>query len=199
MSRRIPRLTGGTASARDKLNRVIDAVNALQQLTGDGLVSVQQTASGTTLRLDVDRLQARLPKLQHSGVTRFGVAYEATPWETGEKYILLHPCDDKDGNGEDTGTSIEAYIFGNTNLAPDGINVSEDDVLAYTTATDGTAILVSPPVTATSELPAGALDDILVHDGTSWVKRSAPTQKYTYWGKKEDGSMGYDYPRAVDT
>lgn len=93
-----------------------------------------------------------------SGVC-FGVAYQDPAWSTGQKYLMLHPCDDYSGAGEDMGTQVTAYIFGcfdegNPAQAPDGLQVSQNDVLAYVPVGETEGVLVSPPL----RLPPGGTE-----------------------------------------
>ncbi len=92
----------------------------------------------------------------------WGVAYEATPWSPSQydgKYIKLHPCDDEKGAGEDSETVLKAYVFtpvydSDENivaLAPDGLEVAQDDVLAYVPIGDdgeggAQGVLMNPPL-----------------------------------------------------
>jgi len=127
----------------------------------------------------------------------WGVAYEATPWSASEKFVNLHPCADDEGTDEDTGTTVEAYIFGNTDLAPPYLKVAQDDVLAYTVGPDGTAVLISPPWSPIG--PAVADGALLVSDSASawgfkWYEKTE-FSAYQYYGKKDNGSLGADYPR----
>lgn len=62
MSKDIGQFTGGTSSAREKLNAIRDIVNALDQIKGDGLIVVQRTPAGLTIRLAMDRVLERIPK-----------------------------------------------------------------------------------------------------------------------------------------
>ena len=89
-----------------------------------------------------------------ASVVSWGVAYQATPWSTGDKYVMLHPCSNYEGDDEDTETEIKAYVFGifydvegtPTGKAPDGLEVDQGDVLAYLPIGGDEAILVSPPL-----------------------------------------------------
>jgi len=47
----IPYFKDGNPSARDKLNRMVDDLTRLSNITGDGLVSVSQHINGTQIRL----------------------------------------------------------------------------------------------------------------------------------------------------
>ena len=51
-----------TGPGHERLNEIIDAVNALLAITGDGLVCVERTAGGAVMRLNVEALAARLAK-----------------------------------------------------------------------------------------------------------------------------------------
>jgi hypothetical protein len=62
MDKPINEFTGGTASARDKLNAMRALVNAFDQIKGDGLIAVQRTPAGIIIRLAMDRVLERIPK-----------------------------------------------------------------------------------------------------------------------------------------
>lgn len=48
--------------SRDELNAIVDALDMLLSMQGDGLVKVTQTAAGTTFGLNMQGIRARMPK-----------------------------------------------------------------------------------------------------------------------------------------
>ena len=68
MGKPLEQFSGGNRSARDKLNAMAGEVNKFKAITGDGLIQVQKTTSGITLKLNMEQLLPRLPKLGAGGV-----------------------------------------------------------------------------------------------------------------------------------
>lgn len=55
--------SGGRDGVRDKLNQLVDAVNALQKIRGDEIfISVRHGSNGTTVGLNIDQVLPRIPK-----------------------------------------------------------------------------------------------------------------------------------------
>ena len=52
----IRRLSTGPRVFRDRVNQIIDTVNALSTITGDGFVKVNKTRAGISVVLDVNKL-----------------------------------------------------------------------------------------------------------------------------------------------
>ena len=105
----LERFNTGSPEAIRKLNMIVDAVNALTAMTGDGMIQVNQAATGGVIKLDLVRLMEKLPtfgsggniadklkffKVQES--TAFDAVYlcrecgvESSEWEStdgGQKY-----------------------------------------------------------------------------------------------------------------
>jgi|TARA_R100001530_G_C4310063_1_gene152767 hypothetical protein len=59
---KVAKFTGGEAQLRTHLNIMVDAINRLQNISSDGLVRVQQTGSGTSYSLSLNKLLPRIPK-----------------------------------------------------------------------------------------------------------------------------------------
>jgi len=57
----LPEFRAGERLSASKLNRVVRAVNALQNMVGDGLVAVRHTPAGVAISLNVEQLIGRLP------------------------------------------------------------------------------------------------------------------------------------------
>lgn len=68
----IPQFEGGVPSFRDKLNRMLGALNALWNMRGDddGIIRVIRNQSGVTISLDINKLLPRIPKTQPSVATQ---------------------------------------------------------------------------------------------------------------------------------
>lgn len=55
-------ITSGPPELVRTINRMIDAVNAFQRMTGDGFIQVQKGGQNVTLKLDIDRINGVMPK-----------------------------------------------------------------------------------------------------------------------------------------
>src|SRR5690606_20518223 len=63
MSNEIDSFSGGSPSARDKLNALVQQVNFLMQTRGDEqYISVRRGTGGMTVSLNMDAVLARIPK-----------------------------------------------------------------------------------------------------------------------------------------
>ena len=102
MDKPISEFTGGTASARDKLNTMRTLVNAFDQIKGDGLIAVQRTPAGIVIRLVMDRVLERIPKFGTSSTG--GVFPVKVTMDGGEGGSASADCsytysvDDENGN-----------------------------------------------------------------------------------------------------
>ena len=102
MDKPISEFTGGTASARDKLNAMRTLVNAFDQIKGDGLIAVQRTPAGIVIRLAMDRVLERIPKFGTSSTG--GVFPVKVTMDGGEGGSASADCsytysvDDENGN-----------------------------------------------------------------------------------------------------
>lgn len=58
----IAKLTHGPAVAIRKINEIIDVVNGLDSMTGDGLITVKSSTHGKSIGLALDVLRSRIAK-----------------------------------------------------------------------------------------------------------------------------------------
>jgi hypothetical protein len=72
----IDKLTRGPSAIRSWLNRLADIVNKNSKLRGDGIIKVRDSDAGKTIKLDIEQLQARLPKTTGIGGSVLMVAAE---------------------------------------------------------------------------------------------------------------------------
>ena len=64
----IDQFSGGSQSARDKLNRLVENVNALAAMRGDEVfITVRRGPGGSTIALNIDAVMARVPKVALGG------------------------------------------------------------------------------------------------------------------------------------
>lgn len=62
------KFSGGTPGAREKLDRVVEVTNRLQQIRGDGtFISVTQNSFGTVISLVINAVVSRVAKLMGAG------------------------------------------------------------------------------------------------------------------------------------
>ncbi len=62
ITQKLEKLNTGPPILLQKFNAMVDAVNALNNLTGDGFVQVRKTVGGVGLKLNFERMQERMPK-----------------------------------------------------------------------------------------------------------------------------------------
>jgi len=65
MIKKIQRLLKGPSILVDRINEIISAVNILNNTVGDGYIQVRRDFNGLGLRLNTERLLARIPKLNN--------------------------------------------------------------------------------------------------------------------------------------
>jgi len=58
----IAEFSGGSDSAREKLNQIVAVVNAILHQGSDGLIQLNKTKNGTTFTFSVNKLLPRIPK-----------------------------------------------------------------------------------------------------------------------------------------
>jgi hypothetical protein len=63
MDKPLENFSGGNQSARNKLNAMTGEVNKFKAISGDGLIQVMQTTTGVTLKLNMEQLLPRIPKV----------------------------------------------------------------------------------------------------------------------------------------
>ncbi len=60
--KKLEKFTGGDRAVRRKLNALVDAVNSLTGIKGDGYIQVADTVDGPKLRLSLNKLIPKIPK-----------------------------------------------------------------------------------------------------------------------------------------
>jgi len=121
---------------------------------GNGAAQILWKEAGTGTKWAMVRLG-----LAVWGLLSWGKTFSAAPWAATDKFILLHPCDDRTGANEDLETEITAYVFGifdsvgDAAQAPDGLEVGDNEVLAYWPISSTEGVLESPPL----RLPPGGI------------------------------------------
>ncbi len=73
----VARFTQGPPALKAKMNEIVDAVNSLLNMTGDGMVKVQRTPGGLKLSVNPDMINQRIPKTRGVGaLTDIAKLYE---------------------------------------------------------------------------------------------------------------------------
>ena len=181
---KIPTFTGGSDSARGKLNQLVAVVNTLQTLTGDGVIQVDRTGSGHAFRLSVERLLPLIPKVGLGS----RVCWGKVKWDWAAAYprtVDVNPCQDEWGNDTDTDTVVIVYVTYSQDHPPDWCPLVVGDVISYVpctgenflqTETWAAGVMVGggdfiPPV------PNKALDYMLVWNAATqtrkWIRTSS--------------------------
>jgi hypothetical protein len=76
----------GPAGAVDKLNAIIRAVQALQNVSGDVFISVAKSQAGYTISLNFDEVRKRIRAAEGSTAR----ARSATVIQTGKSYLICY-------------------------------------------------------------------------------------------------------------
>jgi hypothetical protein len=123
----ISKLIQGPRNLVNKINEIVHAVNALSNLRGDGLVNVQKSDAGYTLRLAVDQVNARIPKSQggSGGNTIRRAIVSTTPGATD---IVQCTLDNSQGSAID----VKCYISNGNALDSAFPNLVENDSILVT-------------------------------------------------------------------
>ena len=116
--------TKGNPEARRKMNEIVDALNNLMRMTGDGFVNVQHGVNGaTTLSLSMNELRARF--MNFGGATQLHKAYaKAAAPASGTITCYL----DTDATG--TEISVVCEVAGGTNLNAAFPRLADGDMIA---------------------------------------------------------------------
>ena len=72
--------TKGPRAAKTKLNKIVDTVNQLNRIIGDGIIRINHTPAGYALSLDINQLMARVPKNLVPPSVGWGIAIAASTW-----------------------------------------------------------------------------------------------------------------------
>ncbi len=137
----IPPFSGGTDSAREKLNDMVRVVNAILHQAGDGYIQLQRGADGITFRLAVDRL---LPRVKSAAIKDYFFA--KLTGASAEKYAWSEVVQDTtgawavktDGRSGTTAGSDYAKEFSNTqDLYQSGVDTY---VLMFALNTEGEGV-----------------------------------------------------------
>ena len=105
---KIDRFTQGKPDTVRKINEIVDAVNSLLHMTGDGFVNVQRSPTGTTLSLSMNELKTRF--MNFGGGTQLRRAFvKTTPGATTTLVCFL----DIDTTGQEVNVECTIYEGGN--------------------------------------------------------------------------------------
>jgi hypothetical protein len=61
MGETVDKFNTGPAGAVNKLNKIIEVINSLKTITGDGIIKVNKTSAGITIGISIERLRERFP------------------------------------------------------------------------------------------------------------------------------------------
>jgi len=120
--------SGPTVTVR-RLNQMVDAINALHRLTGDGLIETVKTPEGHTLRLNMERVKERMPRhrlatgLSYATIETtptVGDPVSAPPVAASSKYTLkLLPLSET----PELDTEYDAYVIHHTLPLEDSVPI----------------------------------------------------------------------------
>jgi hypothetical protein len=126
----IPFLTKGNPEVIRVMNQIIISVRALTNMVGDGVVNVQKTSSGVTLKLDIDRLAGELPKGGSAGGTTWYIVTENPVYNdpVRDRYVVQKAIEDSAGEWEGDGTDVVIERA----LGYEGYDVDAEDIRNWT-------------------------------------------------------------------
>lgn len=139
----IAKFTGGKESVRAKLNQLVDGVNSLMGLVGDGFIQVQRTSKGTTLRLSIDQLLARIPKKVFSSTFRASLDADASGGGYSFSEVVL--TDGLWSSPSDGRTGTAYPLVETTGLLPESGSVCIVDIIPILDANGDLAYYFIPP------------------------------------------------------
>ncbi|MDK1103986.1 MAG: hypothetical protein QGD93_10290 [Actinomycetota bacterium] len=159
---RLERVKKGEIPSASKHNRLIDTVNALQNITGDGIITVATAAGGINIGLSLPALIPKLP----SNPIQFGLAQQFDGEATGRAW--------KDATGDLSGFAAEVSVklcdFDGSDEVEDVItvwcyhsphanpNIRVDDIVAFSRAANGRWVILQQ---SSSNMVAGHITDSL--------------------------------------
>jgi len=97
----ISKLIHGPEVAVAKINEIIDVVNALNGITGDGIITIESSKHGKTVGLSLDKLRSRIPKMGSGSGSTLRLAYCSEDAQSDN--IIAAELDEIDGE------AIEVY------------------------------------------------------------------------------------------
>lgn len=125
--------TSGPTELVNKLNEMVRIVNNLENMTGDGVVKVNQTTAGRALSLNVDGLLQRLPK-ESGGGTAIRIAYCKADALSGSTIDCYLDSNVTGFQGEEV--TVYCNISGGNNLNEASRRLEEGDALLVALLTD---------------------------------------------------------------
>jgi len=141
----LERFTKGPADGVRKLNELVNTVNKLERLIGDGIIKVNHGAAGTTIGVDIDQLMARMPKTTGGGsidglVVKEAIAQEDAPAGTS---LSVKLCDD-DGVATGSAFDVTCFIHNGTDLDEATPYIESGKPIFVARRGNGTWVCVSP-------------------------------------------------------
>ena len=113
--------------SRTQLNKLVEAVNALNTLIGDGLVRVHRGPKGYSLSLNMDGVNSRISRPR---AVQWGVV--AADWQGGaENAVTIHPCANDAGDGVEEGETISLQATTHDHDDLSFVDALEGDIVAY--------------------------------------------------------------------
>lgn len=121
--------TQGPVETVTRLNELVNAINKLNAFIGDGLIKVIKIDSGYSFSIDVNQLNARLPKGNITAPVRRAITTEAAPAATNITCNLYDSSGQEITSGE--GSAIEVYcsVIGGGNLSAAVPRLEDNDDL----------------------------------------------------------------------
>jgi len=123
MIKKIQKFYQGPSGLRTRLNEIVDAVNRLSNIKGDGLVQVRQNQNGVSFKLGTDRVGERLGNRTSSSTSTSSQFAKITQ-------SLVY--------GEPAGGGLSTYVVKlvNSSFAVTGDEITIDHVFGYSAVQD---------------------------------------------------------------
>ena len=107
----LKKFTQGPPELVKKLNDMVDAVNQMQNLIGDGVIKVQNTVRGKTIGLDINQVRKRMSKSSSSGDGGGTVRRAITTTAAGASTTITANLYDSNGSEQTTGDESGITVY----------------------------------------------------------------------------------------
>lgn len=148
-----------------KLNELARAVG--ENIRGDGIITVSSGAAGTQIGLNLNTLQARIPKQKYERILWGKSKYDVT----SANQIFVTPCD-INGDAVPLTDVIGVYLKADKGLftAPHNTKIASGEIIPFCFANDGFYYAIGRPVeNITNVNICGEAKTLQIKSQTQWV------------------------------
>ncbi len=139
----IDHFTGGKPEELRKKNELVDAVNGLLNMRGDGLIQVRHASAGPGLHFSVEQL---LPRLPNTGAAVINYGKPTAAFSSGTT-ITLDPCSrigTDDAEGEDDYVTVFVQADQASFSMPNSTTIPTTAIVPYTSSEGDNYVFGTP-------------------------------------------------------